>query len=133
MENKRLHLEMIQGVINRMAGNLFYLKGWVITLIAALFVLSNKDSDRRYLIIAYFPVFIFWLLDGYFLSHERLFRALYDDVRKRDEDHIDFSMDVSSYKDEKNGWLQSIFSTTLCFFYFPLVGMMLAVMWILRS
>ena len=34
MEKKIKHLEMIQGVINRMAGNSFALKGWSVTLIA---------------------------------------------------------------------------------------------------
>jgi hypothetical protein len=45
MENKRKHLEMIQGVINRMARNLFFLKGWTTTLIAALFALAAKDAN----------------------------------------------------------------------------------------
>src|ERR1039458_2620376 len=85
MENKRKHLEMIQGIINRMASNLFYLKGWTITLIAALFALAAKDANPKYIFVAYFPVIIFWVLDGYFLSQERRFRALYDDVRMLDE------------------------------------------------
>ena len=29
-ENKRAHLAMIQCVINRMGGNLFFLKGWAV-------------------------------------------------------------------------------------------------------
>ena len=34
MENKRAHLEMIQAVITRMAGNSFLIKGWSVTLVA---------------------------------------------------------------------------------------------------
>ncbi len=133
MENKRQHLEMIQGVINRMAGNLFYLKGWAITLIAALFALSAKDTNTKYIYIAYVPVIIFWILDGYFLSMERSFRDLYDDVRKRDPKDIDFSMNPSSYKkvNPRNGWLRSMFSPTLLWFYIPLIGLMVVIMfWI---
>ena len=37
MDAKLKHLEMIQGVINRMANCSFLLKGWSVTLIAALF------------------------------------------------------------------------------------------------
>lgn len=77
MKNKRKHLEFIQGVINRMAGNLFFLRGWTITLIAALFALFVKDANHDYIFVVYFPVIIFWVLDGYFLSQERLFIALY--------------------------------------------------------
>src|SRR5690348_15874734 len=97
MENKLKHLEFIQAAVNRMASNLFLLKGWTITLIAALFALAAKDSDRHYFLIAYFPAFVFWGLDGYFLSQERRFRALFDHVRKLPESQIDFSMDTRPF------------------------------------
>ena len=91
MENKRKHLEFIQRVINRMAGNLFFLRGWTITLIVALLALFVKGTNSNYII--YFLlvlVLVFWILDGYFLSQERLFRALYNHVRKLGEKEIDF-------------------------------------------
>jgi hypothetical protein len=44
--DKHEHLEFLQAAINRMAGNLFLLKGWTITLIAALFALAAKDTTR---------------------------------------------------------------------------------------
>jgi len=128
-ESKIRHLEMIQGVISRMAGNLFYLKGWSITLIAALFALAAKDSDPKYILFAYFPVLVFWILDGYFLSQERLFRALYEDVRKLDEKDIDFSMSTKAYKsDLRNHWFSAMFSTTLLWFYLVLIFVMLFIM-----
>ena len=115
-----------------MAGNLFFLKGWAITLIAALFALSAKETNPKYILIAYFPVIIFWILDGYFLSQERLFRDLYDDVRKLDEKDIDFSMDTRKYrKNKRNSWLYSMFSPTLLWFYLSLIVVMLFIMcWI---
>ncbi len=122
MENKQKHLEFIQAIISRMAGNLFFLKGWAITLLAALFALSTRDTNSDYMVIAYFLLIIFWILDGYFLSQERLFRALYDHVRELNEKEINFSMDIKEYKkDKKNSWLYSMFSSTLLFFYAPLV------------
>lgn len=133
MENKRKHLELIQGVINRMAGNLFFLKGWAITLIAALFALSAKDTNPKYIFIAYFPVIIFWILDGYFLSQERLFRDLYDDVRKLDEKEIDFSMDTRKYRtNERNSWVCSMFSPTLLWFYLSLIVVMLFIVYLIN-
>lgn len=122
MENKRKHLEFIQKVIDRMAKNSFFLRGWTITLVVALFAFSVKDTN----LIVYFPVIIFWILDGYFLSQERLFRALYDHVRKIDEEKIDFSMDTGRFKtDNRNGWLRSMFAYTLLFFYLSIVVIML--------
>ncbi len=133
MENKRKHLEFIQGAINRMAGNLFFLRGWTITLIAALFAFFVKDANADFIFVVYFPVIIFWILDGYFLSQERLFRALYNHVRKLDEKEIDFSMNTGDYKkDEGNSWICSMFSTTLLFFYLPLVAIMLLVTYLLN-
>ncbi len=123
MENKRKHLEFIQAIIGRMASNLFFLRGWTITLIAGLFALSAKDANPKYVYIAFVPLFLFWVLDGYFLSQERLFRALYDHVRRLAENDIDFSMNVSVYrKDRRNGWLCSMFSRTLLLFYLPLLA-----------
>ena len=46
MENKLKHLEMIQGIINRMASNSFALKGWSVTLVAGIFALSSKDANE---------------------------------------------------------------------------------------
>lgn len=122
MENKRKHLEFIQQTINRMAGNLFFLRGWTITLITALLALFLKGTCPDYFLIIYFLIIIFWVLDGYFLSQERLFRALYNHVRTLDENNIDFSMDTSVYKkNKKNTWLYAMFSPTLLVFYLSLV------------
>lgn len=132
MTNKQKHLEFIQTVINRMASNSFLLKGWAITLVAALFALSAKDTDKAYIFIAYIPVVIFWILDGYFLSQERLYCDLYNHAREQKEEKIDFSMDTAVFKEiERNGWMNSIFSTTLLWFYTPLIIGMLIVMFLI--
>lgn len=131
--NKHKHLEFVQAAINRMAGNLFLLKGWSITLIAALFALAAKDANQFYILIAYFPLFIFWSLDGYFLSQERKFRALYDYVRKLDESHIDFSMDTRPFASEqRHTWLGAMGSQTLVIYYAGLAVVMLVLMFLVR-
>ena len=134
MENKRKHLEFILGVINRMAGNLFFLRGWTITLITALLALFVKGTNPNCIIyLLLVLVFVFWILDGYFLSQERLFRALYNHVRKLDEKEIDFSMDTSKHKkDKKNTWVCAMFSPTLLVFYLPLVGVALLIAYLIN-
>lgn len=135
MENKRKHLEFIQTTINRMAGNLFFLRGWTITLITGLFAVSAaKETDNRYIVLAFLLLFIFWILDGYFLAQERRFRDLYDDVRKLDEKDIDFSMKTEKYKDtRRNTWWGAILSSTLLWFYIPLAAAMLAVLCLINK
>lgn len=117
------HLELIQGIVNRLAGNSFMIKGWSVTLVSALFVLAVKDVDVRYSLIAFFPVPFFWGLDGYFLAKERQFRDLYNAVRKMPESAINFSMDVEPYAIGRNTWMRSVFSETLI----PFHGVMVAV------
>jgi len=129
VDGKHKHLEFIQAAVNRMASNLFLLKGWTITLIAALFALAAQGSDNRYFLIAYFPPLMFWALDGYFLSQERRFRSLYDHVRKLDENSIDFSMDTGPFKDEyRNTWHGAVLSKTLVIYYGSLMAVMAVVM-----
>ena len=133
MENKRKHLEFIQGVITRMAGNLFFLRGWTITLIAALLALFMKSVDSENIIYLVILIFTFWILDGYFLSQERLFRALYDYVRKLKEEDIDFSMSTKNFKKyKKNTLVFSMFSPTLLIFYLPLIGLALTIVYLLN-
>jgi hypothetical protein len=79
-DDKVAHLAMIQGVISRMGSNSFLLKGWNVTLVSALFALAAKDSNPRFIMIAFLPVMVFWALDAYYLRQERLFRKLYDEV-----------------------------------------------------
>ena len=64
MEAKYKHLEMTQTIINRMAKNSFMLKSWSITLVTALFALAAKDKTNAYIVIAYFPALMFWVMDG---------------------------------------------------------------------
>jgi len=78
------HLGFIQGAINRMAGNCFLCKGWAITLFVALMSLDKGFSDSEILrcLTLLIMVLVFWCLDSYYLQLERLFRVLYDDVRR---------------------------------------------------
>jgi hypothetical protein len=134
MEDKLKHLEFIQQAINRMASNLFLLKGWTVTLIAAMFALAAKESRDLYFLFAYFPTVMFWLLDGYFLSQERRFRSLYGHVRKLEESAIDFSMDTQHFKESlpRNKWAQALFSSTLLIYHGVLLAAMSLVWWLVR-
>ena len=123
-DNKKIkHLEMIQEIIKRMASNSFMLKGWTVTLIAGIFVLSTKDADKLYFFIAYIPILVFWGLDSYYLLQERLYRSLYDKVRTLNENDIDFSMKATKklFKSTNNKFCSCLFSKMEMWFYLPLV------------
>ena len=131
MEPDRVkHLELIQGVVNRLAGNSFSVKGWSITLVAALFALASKDANALYAAIALLPALSFWALDGYYLHRERLFRRLYDRVRESQMPAVPdqsipsavplFSMATASL-DGVASWAASVRSKTLLGFHLPVV------------
>jgi ABC-type multidrug transport system permease subunit len=121
MENKQKHLEFIQNVITRMNTNSFLIKGWTITIVAALFALAAKDSNKEYTLIPFIVIPVFWVLDGFFISQERQYRGLYDHVRILDDTKIDFNMNASEYNHGRNTWLSGIFSFTLILLYFILI------------
>jgi hypothetical protein len=128
MDQKQSHLEIIQGVVNRLSHDSFLLKGWSVVLISALFALAASSSKTYFIYLAYFPLFAFWVLDGYFLWQERLFRELYDHVRGKSEEEIDFSMDTTIVKNNVKPWSDVIFSITLLLFHMTVLVSIVVVM-----
>jgi len=131
MDKKHAHLSMIQGIINRLSQNSFLLKGWTVVLIAALFAIAAKESNLVFIYLAYFPVFAFWFLDGYFLWQERLYRALYDHVRGLADEDVDFSLNTQDMRGSVGGLFGAVFSPTLLAFHGVLFGSLLIVMIVL--
>ena len=69
LSNETIHKEMdlIQGCINRITSNSFLIKGWMITLIAALIaLLADKVSNNVIAGLAIAVVLGFWYLDSSF-------------------------------------------------------------------
>jgi hypothetical protein len=130
------HLKMIQGIISRLANNSFSYKGWSITLVSALLLLAAKDSEPLYALVGLVPVLFFWWLDAYYLCQERLFRQLFDEVRKKarapNPDPPDFSMKISApapgASDSKRYTVKGVaFSPTVRNLYLPLFGAVILV------
>ncbi|HEX5616946.1 MAG TPA: hypothetical protein VFX51_00915 [Solirubrobacteraceae bacterium] len=74
------HLALIQGVITRMAGNSFLIKGWTVTLVAGLSALAADKSDGAFGWLAVAVALVFAFLDAFYLALERAYRRLYADV-----------------------------------------------------
>lgn len=121
MERKLKHLDLIQNVIARMAHNSFLLKGWAVTLVGALFALSQKDINSGITIIAILLTMMFWGLDAYYLSKEHLFRLHYEEVRLKDPDDIDFSMSPTQKNSSNTDLVVKLTSPTQLYFYGVLV------------
>ena len=112
------HLKMTQAVINRLGSNSFLVKSWSMTIIVAAMVLIAKpDMQNPYFVLVLIvPVLGFWILDGYFLWQERLFRQVYGEIRVQSD--TDFEMNPIKHKDKpKCSWPSAVFSVTLVMFY----------------
>ena len=136
--NKIKHLEMIENIIERMAKNCFQLKAWTMALVVLIGGLAAKDTERKFIIIAFIPIIVFWLLDTYYLRLERQYRILYKTVTEKRDDEIDFSMDLSqiqnmSISDSKKICpLNCFLSTTEIVFYLPITVTLGVIIYILN-
>jgi hypothetical protein len=118
-EDWHKHLEFIQAVVTRLAQNSYLLKGWTITLVAATFVLSLSVTSAWLVAIALLPTVAFSIVDAYYLRQERLFRKLYDDLRRNPDSVEAFSMDTSPYKEAVPGTASILVSISVGLFYIP--------------
>lgn len=133
MEKTIAHLGFIQGIISRMGTNSFLLKGWSVTLVAAMFALAVKDADKRFMLISYFPIFVFWALDGFFLHQEKLFRKLYEKVAAGQVPSDVFTLNTSIVRSDVPSMLRVTFSKTLLPFHGAILLIVLFAMFVLAA
>ena len=106
MEPKIRHLEMIRGAIDGASNNSLRIKGIAMILFAGTIAFLLRDGESTsaipvtLAIILFITVVILGLLDYYFVRQSDLFRILYNRVRERSENDIDFSMDAEQFGEE---------------------------------
>ena len=110
------HLEMIQVIINRLGRDSFFIKGWstVLPSVIALFAMRYDIPFIYIIFLLIFPI-VFWGLDAYYLWQARLFRGLYDEIRKQRK--TDFDMRWSQEIERKNKWRDVLWSRNIWPFY----------------
>lgn len=122
-DDKRKHLDLLQGAITRMASNSFLLKGWSVTLATAIVGLSLKQETPRLALLALLPILAFWGLDAYYLGFERRFRDLYSKAVVAAA--TDFGMTPARLG--LSGWLDAAFSPAVSGLHLPLALVALGV------
>ena len=111
MEQKLKHLEFIQNIITRMNTNSFQIKGMSVTIVVAL---TASNFNILFASIVYFSLLIFWGLDAYYLSQEKGYRQLYNEVRNTKEQAIDFDLKLKKdYTEGKNSWQYTLTNKTI--------------------
>jgi len=124
--NQIKHLELLQAVIGRLAGNSFLIKGWSVTVVGAFLGFAVTQKEASLARVSLLPLALFWGLDTYFLRAERLFRRLFDRVRRADTRTEPFAMNATGNTfratlegDERKAgsWWRTAFSLTLLLLY----------------
>jgi hypothetical protein len=121
METK--HLEFIQAIISRLAGNSFQMKAWNVALAtAAIGFAAAKDSRPTLAVLAMVPALAFWFLDAYYLGLEKLYRDLY---KISINAAPSFDLDAGSLKPQE--WFKSALRPSVIALHAPMIGVILLV------
>lgn len=122
-ENQVKHLEMIQGIVDRMNRNSFQIKAVTAVVIAGLFTMYSRVQKTEILYIGIAPVILLWILDSFYLQTERKFLALYKDIVKFPDKtgYVDFDMSIGNYKSTYNTLISAMFYSINSLTYITLV------------
>lgn len=120
------HLDMLQGVINRMATNSANCKYWLVVILAAILVLIFEGKiDSSKIWILYIPTGLFLFLDCFYLGKERLvIKKQNEFVENINNGNLNYSdlyigkKTTSSFCDRLKNWLEDLKNTILAIFSF---------------
>ena len=112
------HLGMVQGVIQRMAGNSTASKTWCITLVSAILVVVATEGTAKFALIGFLPISLFSVLDAYYLSLEKVFRESYDQFVKKIHESTLASEDLYSVAPARH-WSRQFFSAVVSLSVWP--------------
>jgi hypothetical protein len=121
------HLKLVQGVISRMGQNSFALKGWSVTLVAALMALAVNTQRRSYALLALFPSAVFWGLDAYYLWQERRFRDVYNEVCAGKRKTYSLAPPHLTRWRRFRGWLRTLVRPTVLCLHLAVAAVIVAV------
>lgn len=124
-------IDIVQDIIKRMSQNCFYIKGWTLTLITAIFLADAGSMKFTYLAFGIAMCLIFWILDAYYFALEKTYRNFYCKIihkglyeipiLKSDTPTNWFDLKVDSSDKVKFYDLDIIFAIHIISFYLPII------------
>lgn len=127
-EEEIKHLEFIQNIITRMNTNSFQIKGMAVTIVSALLAIYASEKNPDFILITIFPLILFWFLDSYYLTQERKFRGVCNDLLKDNPNNLKpFEMRPDLYKGGKYSFWSVFFSKTIWTIYLIVILVMVAI------
>lgn len=129
------HIDVLQGIINRLANNSASCKTWCLTLLGALLSLAGATKVPELVFLAIVPLLVFRYLDSRYLAQERAYRRKYNDIVKLIQDgdykreHV-FSAGAAWTTADLQGALKSwsvrpVYDTLIGFYALYVIGYLL--------
>lgn len=114
------YLQLIEGVISRMATASALFKGFTATVLAGVIAIAFKDMSVYVLGVMVLPMLGFLLMDLFYLGLERKYRVLYASVCDGTHE-CDYSLDVSAICEyqSKSNLRACLTSKSITLFYGP--------------
>jgi hypothetical protein len=112
-EMRMKHLELVQNAITRMGANNANLKGYCMTMVAAIIGLSAAVSKEQIILYTLPLVLAFAVLDSAYLALERGFRNHFNYVRNQE---LNTRPDFHIYP-KYSGYIECFFSWSVVGFY----------------
>jgi len=100
--DKIKYLEMIEGIISRLASHSFSIKNWFVISLGGLLLFCLNHSGNKGLGVAFVVTIAFYLIDAYYLFLERCFRKKYNQALSGECDLFD--LDIRAIKNEISMW-----------------------------
>src|SRR5262245_52554560 len=72
------HLNMMQSIITRLAGNSAQCKTWCLAIVSAIIGLAGATKNGSIVAVAIIPIVILGLVDAAYLATERAYRSLFN-------------------------------------------------------
>ena len=126
-ESRAAYLQMIQSAVDRMSTSSALFKGFAAAIMAGMVTVSFTETSIGLLICSIVPIFLFAVMDIYYLQLEKRFRYLYTQVRLGTRP-VDFDMSPPRVKEvqsvDKNAklrWYHCLKSPSIWLFYVPLI------------
>ena len=125
------HLEMVQTVISRLAGQGATIKNYCITMSTTVCGFSITLHRPLVALLALLPLLVFAFLDGQYLRTERRYRLLYDQVRTGDWGAMP-NFELKTRAAPRVSYGKVLFSWSIIGFYGPIALGVLSVVFVAR-
>src|ERR1700676_1584858 len=114
------HVNLLQGIVSRLAANSASSKTWCLTLVAALVSLTGATHSPGIVTFSLVPIVIFGFMDMMYLAQEKAYRALHARIVKKIRDGSYALGDAYEAK-APTGW-NHIGSSLVSWSIFPVYG-----------